>query len=242
MSSSVCTYCHTAALVRCCTCGLAKYCGKICQRADWASHKSSCPPFSVQAIPGKGRGLVATRRLGLGVTVLTEDPVLVLSRLRPNYDKLLAEFFNTSKDTQDKILQLHDLLEVAEDLTDENQLIDKMKRIVEVNSIVSYEVGNEVTKNLYLTASLLNHDCKPNLAWHPVEGRIVVKVLRKVEKGEELTVSYIAESVRTFKRGEGCPTWRQRKEKLVKYRFDCGCNLCSQVLEINKVIGLIKDV
>ena len=189
----------------------------------------------MQTIPGKGRGLVATRRLGLGVVVLTEDPVVVLSKLRPNYDKLLADFLDTSKDTRDKILQLQDLQEVAEDLTDKNQLIAKLKRIVEVNSIVSYEVGKEVTKNLYLTASLLNHDCKPNLAWYPVAERIVVKVLRRVEKGEELTVSYFAESVGTYQRGEGCPTWRQRKEKLVKYRFDCECNLCSQVLEINKV-------
>ena len=118
MASPACTYCHTPALVRCCTCGLAKYCGKICQRADWGSHKSSCPSFSVQTIPGKGRGLVATRRLGLGVVVLTEDPVVVLSKLRPNYDKLLADFLDTSKDAQDNILQLQDLLEVAEDLTE----------------------------------------------------------------------------------------------------------------------------
>jgi hypothetical protein len=223
-------------MVRCCTCGLVRYCGKICQRADWGSHKSSCPSFTVQTVPGKGRGLVATRRLGLGVVVMTEDPVLVLSKLRPNYDKLLADYLCTSKVTQDKILQLQDLLVVAEDLTDKNQLIAKLKRIVEVNSIVSHEV-DIVTKNLYLTASLLNHDCKPNLAWYPVEGRIVVKVLRMVEKGEELTASYFAESVGIYQRGEGCPTWRQRKEKLVKYRFECECNLCSQVLEINKFIN-----
>ena len=157
---------------------------------------------------------------------------MVLSKLRPNYDKLLADFLDTSKDTQETILQLQDLLEVAEDLTDKNQLIAKLKRIVEVNSIVSHEDGKELNKILYLTASLLNHDCRPNLAWYPVEGRIVVKVLRRVEKGEEMTVSYFAESVRTYQRGEGCPTWRQRKEKLVKYRFDCRCKLCSQVLEI----------
>ena len=114
-------------------------------------------------------------------------------------------------------------------------MIAKLKRIVEVNSIVSHEDGKELTKILYLTASLLNHDCRPNLAWYPVEGGIVVKVLRRVEKGEELTVSYFADSVGTYQRGEGCPTWRQRKEKLLKYRFDCRCKLCIQVLVINKV-------
>ena len=117
------------------------------------------------------------------MVVLTEDPVVVLSKLRPNYDKLLADFLDTSKDTQETILQLQDLLEVAEDLTDKNQLIAKLKRIVEVNSIVSHEDGKELTKNLFLTASLLNHDCRPNLAWYPVEGRIVVKVLRRLVKG-----------------------------------------------------------
>jgi len=228
MSGPVCTYCHTPALVRSCSCGLASYCGKTCQRADWSSHKSSCPSFTVQTIPGKGRGLVATRRLGLGLVVLTEVPVLVLSKLRPNYDKLMADFLNLSKDSQAKILQLQDFLEVSEDLTDTNKLSVKLKRIFEVNSIVSHEDDEEVMKNLYLTASLLNHDCKPNLTWHSVEGRIMVKVLRRVEKGEELTVSYINSVDGTFQRGVGCPPWRQRKERLVKYRFECRCYLCSQ--------------
>jgi len=228
MSSSGCTFCHSTIAVRSCSCGLVSYCGKGCQKSDWKSHKSACPPFLARPVPGKGRGLVATRKLSLGLTVIEEDPVLVVSRLRPNYDKLMTDFLNHSKETQMKILKLHDFMDTAEDTSDQNKVLAKLKRIVEVNSIVTFESGEEATKNVYLTASLLNHDCHPNLAWHPVQGKIVIRVLRSVQKGEELTVSYYAQSVGTYLRGEGCPTFRQRREKLVRYRFDCQCSICQE--------------
>ena len=129
-----------------------------------------------------------------------------------------------------KIFKLHDFMDTAEDTSDQNKVLAKLKRIVEVNSIVTFESGEEATKNVYLTASLLNHDCHPNLAWHPVQGKIVIRVLRSVQKGEELTVSYYAQSVGTYLRGEGCPTFRQRREKLVRYRFDCQCSICQEVI------------
>eukprot|EP00092_Neocalanus_flemingeri_P017534 GFUD01018969.1.p1 GENE.GFUD01018969.1~~GFUD01018969.1.p1 ORF type:complete len:340 (-),score=124.94 GFUD01018969.1:139-1158(-) len=226
MADLECSYCNGTGVVRSCTCGLVAYCGKGCQRSDWRRHKSACPPFIARPVPGKGRGLVATRKLSLGLTVIREDPVLVVSRQRPNYDKLLADFLNLSKETRIGILKLYDFVNTAEDLSDQNKMIAKLKRIVEINSIETFEADQEATKNVYLTASLLNHDCKPNLAWHPVQGKIVVNVLRRVEKGEELTVSYFVQSVGTYERGEGCPTFIQRRERLVRYRFDCQCSIC----------------
>jgi len=179
-------------------------------------------------MPGKGRGLVATRKLSPGFTVLREAPVLVVSKLRPNLEKLLMDFLKHNKETQLDILKLHDSVDKPEDLTIQANLIAKLMRIVDVNSIVSYQADMLPTKNVFLTASLLNHDCRPNLAWYPAGGKIVVNVLRSVEKGEELTVSYYAESVGTYQRGGGCLTLRQRREKLVKYMFDCQCNICQQ--------------
>jgi len=148
--------------------------------------------------------------------------VLVVVAKKPDPDKLLADFLSKSKETQREILNLYDVYEVDENLSNEKNLVSKLVRIVETNSIVSV-FGKENTKNVYLKASLLNHDCKPNLTWHPLntyEGTIVVKLLRKVVKGEELTVSYV--------RDETCPTRIQRKEKLEAYRFDCKCNICKE--------------
>jgi len=221
----VCTFCQspTATLHSCC-CGQVSYCGKDCQRADWKRHKPDCPPFITKEVSGKGRGLVATRNLPLGFTLLTEDAVLVISTNNFNYDKLLADFLSKNKETRMEILKLYDGTEgTNEDLTDTKKLVAKLDRIVEINSILRCMVGQENTKNVYLKASLLNHDCRPNLTWHSLfekKERILVNVLRKVEKGDELTVSYIKD--------ENCPTRIQRKESLVKYRFDCQCDICKK--------------
>lgn len=171
---------------------------------------------------------MATRNLSLGLTVITEDPVLVVNQQVPNHEKLMGDFLNHSSEIQMKILNLYDFVEEVEDLKTTNKLLVKLKRIVDINSIETFEAGEEATKNIYLTASLLNHDCRPNLAWHPVKGRIVLNVLRSVVKGEELTVSYFAQAIGSYQRGEGCPTFNQRKEKLRRYRFECKCSVCRE--------------
>lgn len=180
----------------------------------------------MKEVPGKGRGLVATRNLPLGCTVLTEDAVLGMGTKNPNHDKLLADFLSKSEETRMEILNLYDGTDgtdTDEDLTDTNKLVAKLDRIVEFNSIIRCVVGQETTKNVYLKASLLNHDCRPNLTWHSLfqEERIVVNVFRKVEKGDELTVSYIKDE-------NYCPTRIQRKESLVKFRFECQCYICKK--------------
>ena len=233
--SSLCSFCKsTPSLLHSCICGQVSYCGKDCQKSDWNSHKPDCPPFITKDIPGKGRGLIATRNLSFGCNVLTERPVLVVAIREPDYDKLLSDFLSKSKETQRRILNLYDRYhhqEVNEDLSNEKDLVAKLFGIVATNGIVyeydsdkSEEFGEEATQKVYLKASLLNHDCRPNVTWYtlPAGGTIVVNVLRPVAKGAELTVSYVGD--------EACSTRNQRKEKLVPFLFDCKCNICKEVL------------
>merc|ERR1719318_2550448 len=89
--------------------------------------------------------------------------------------------------------------------------------------------GKLVSGNLYLKASLLNHSCSPNaVLWHTrsrVETILKGKLLRKVVKGEELTISYYYSSPAD----DVCLTKEQRKEKLlVKYGFECLCDICKE--------------
>ena len=69
--------------------------------------------------------------------------------------------------------------------------------------------------DLFLKASLLNHSCSPNVVlWNTSMSSVETKgkLLRKVVKGEELTICYYNSS---FADVNSCLTKEQRKEKLL---------------------------
>ena len=39
----------------------------------------SCQPFTIEVIPGKGKGLIANRKLKLGDKILTESPLILIN-------------------------------------------------------------------------------------------------------------------------------------------------------------------
>ena len=49
------------------------YCSKACQARDWKTHKPSCPPHVIREIPGKGRGIFASRRIKEGEVILETE-------------------------------------------------------------------------------------------------------------------------------------------------------------------------
>ena len=53
-------------LSKCGRCQSITYCGRECQREDWPRHSQYCIPVMVAEIPGKGRGLVASKAFKKG--------------------------------------------------------------------------------------------------------------------------------------------------------------------------------
>ena len=194
------------------------------QRADWARHRPRCPPFTCAMVAAKGRGLVATRRLHPGSTVLKEAPILALPLLGPQATRelLLATFHQLSPGRREALLAIP-----GTQLPGDEELVTRLARIVDVYSIRSVE-GQGVRRNLYQQASLINHSCEPNMVWYPLQGHIVVRVVREVARSEELTVSYIPTHLAAYTRGTACPTLQQRRALLAPYRFTCACRLCSE--------------
>ncbi|KAH9810180.1 hypothetical protein DFH28DRAFT_501845 [Melampsora americana] len=71
----------------------------------------------------------------------------------------------------------------------------------------------------------LNHDCRPNAAYHFDTNtlKLHVHALRDISPGEELTISYIQVEV----------SKKTRQEQLSRdYGFVCGCSLCSSPLHV----------
>lgn len=218
-----CPSLDTSAL-RSCPCRLASYCSKDCQAQDWPLHLALCPPFTISQVPGKGRGLVATRRLRTGATVLREKPIISLPTSQEDPLKLLKLFTALPSLHKNRVLEFYDFMG-KDTCEDSAELMAKLVRIVKFNSIKSEE-DEEPSKNLYFSASLINHSCAPNLVWYPEQGHLVARLLVPVRKGGELTVCYFPCPLARYTRGEGCPTRDQRRRLLAPYRFHCRCALC----------------
>lgn len=172
--------------------------------------------FTVQAIPDKGLGTVATRAIRQGERVIKEQAALVSGKtkaLQSQMPGLQEQFSQLSKERQDRVLQLHD--EDPEGSPDR-----KIIRIFEANAI---EAATANSTALYTTIPRINHSCTPNVVWSWVVGEPLakeVRALRDIKKGEEITANYIDSYEGTFATAE------HRQKRLEFWNFVCSCEVC----------------
>ena len=127
-SCSFCKVDSAEKLLKCGSCGGESYCSKECQAKDWTNHKASCPPYTVREVPGKGRGLFATRRIVPGKIILEERPLLTLDALGlMSFDLFRSQIYpNIDEETKAKILQLYDPAENLETLGMDADAVDQL--------------------------------------------------------------------------------------------------------------------
>lgn len=174
-----CTHCKVATRGKKCVCGKVVYCNETCQKSDWTNRKPACPLFTVKGVPGKGRGVFATRKILPGRVIIDEMPLLesgVIWNPRGLKEKMKDPVIKS------KILSLKDPKEapsyegnnVFPILMERGILgddeISKASRIFEHNSIVLHPDTN--SNGLYYNISFLNHSCNPNASWSWADGNI----------------------------------------------------------------------
>ena len=135
-----CSFCKTESneKMKSCVCGKVFYCNKECQAKDWKNHKPSCPPFTIREVPGKGRGLVATRRIKAGQIIVEEmswinlelpsEAVIYQGGLAQGspVEKLKYQIDKLDDETRNKIFGLHDPAENIRTLRSENINVEKL--------------------------------------------------------------------------------------------------------------------
>ena len=197
-----CNYCKVGSdeHLKRCVCRKVFYCNEKCQAQDWKSHKPFCPPYSVREVPGKGRGLVATRKIKAGEIILEELPLLTTEDAR--WGLFLNKFKTTryptiEEDTKSLILKLHDPADNLKALRDTKQVeelirknptmrlwkIPEESQDEEASKILRIFTGNCIKVcgdhtlyrhfhevALYNNISLINHSCIPNSIWSWVKG------------------------------------------------------------------------
>ncbi|KYK56508.1 hypothetical protein DCS_03508 [Drechmeria coniospora] len=167
----------------------------------WANQNSSLPCREVE-IPGKGRGLVASKMLHRGDRILASTP-LVLLHLRSRQPLDGPNFLELKKAAVDG-------------------LPSRTKKLF-------WDLGKSFAAALcqchdgHATADLakrINHDCRPNAAYFfdPETFTHHVHALTTIPTGTEITVSYIDPSM--LRR-------RRRDELFSTWGFRCSCSSCT---------------
>lgn len=171
----------------------------------------SDPPFVVQDIPGKGKGLISTRSLSPGECIISEPPLFTtvsLTNANTIEQDLRQIIKSLPKDSQRAFLSLHNNFPGSP---------TPFSNIVRSNGYPlgpSSEIGG-----IFPLVSRLNHSCSPNAqhAYNERLGRMLVHIIRPIPQNGEITLSYIP----------GGPSSQRQMELKQNFLFICTCELCS---------------
>jgi len=234
-------------LSKCARCHSITYCGQECQRKDWPRHSQFCIPVMVTEIPGKGRGLVASKDIKKGQTLFEETAAIAvhapsfmvpLKEMKEQISKMSVE--QKSKFYQLKSKGSLNALQFAAALR-ENCLPEL--DIFASNCSQTRDKAEDQLE-LFLSTSLLNHSCAPNVVRDgftnsALAHEVKVRAIKDISKGEEVTNCYTS----------GLMTRSQMKTKLKEdFSFDCKCAVCSGsiphqdilISEISSIIDLLS--
>lgn len=167
--------------------------------------------FRIQAVDGKGLGVIAERQLQPGDLIVSETPVFKYQGGDPNWKTQLQEQFDAlSVSEQESVLTLHDAFARA---PEEKSLAG----ILRTNCFM--EGVGSVNGVLCPIAGRFNHSCVPNCeqSWDDTTGMLHIYAGRQIEPGTELCVHYI----------DVQDTLTMRHKLLEPYSFVCRCAACS---------------
>ncbi|KAI2601831.1 SET domain-containing protein [Hypoxylon sp. NC1633] len=173
------------------------------------------PAYVIKDVPGKGKGLVAKRKIRKWELVLVDHPALLAHM--DIFDTVGPE---TRQDILERALhqlpehQQREILSLARSSGGE-PIEDTMK-----TNIFGVELGLEIPHlGLFPIASRINHECTPSVFWRYSARTLAVEVIaiRDIEEGEEITQSYVPLGL----------SYEDRREDLQNWNFVCTCPLCA---------------
>lgn len=177
----------------------------------------SVPSCTIKAIPGRGLGLVASRSIQAGETIISESPLIRLKHPELGYYRLEWEVKRLTPAQQADFWRLH------------HTGMEELPELFEIWTKNSFSSGNEY-QAIFSIISRINNSCTPNasVSWsdgittkkaNKIEvGSMNLIAGRDIEEGEEITVCYTSVLHSRNARYEVLQhTWE----------FACRCNACS---------------
>lgn len=168
--------------------------------------------YILMALPGKGKGLIAVQDISKGTRILSDKPLFRIERFGsalPVIEKAIVSKLDLlSQDDRRTFLSLH------------NNTPDASYPLASIVKTNALPLGTDALEGgLFPEASRINHACVPNCqhTWNDNLGEETIHAVRRISKGEEITISYADTG-----------TFESRRRHLKKaFGFDCTCELCS---------------
>ncbi|XP_074674439.1 histone-lysine N-methyltransferase SMYD3 isoform X2 [Strix aluco] len=220
-------------LHRCSQCKVAKYCDTSCQKEAWLDHKQECrclksikPNFPPDSVRLAGRIVFKLLRQ----SVCLSERLYSFSDLQSNIEQLSEEMKDGLRHLA-QTLQLYLKTEI-QDASHLPPVIDFFQIFTKVTCncfTISNGEMQDVGVGLYPSMSLLNHSCDPNCVIVFEGYQLLLRSVREIQIGEELTISYIESLM---------PTSERQKQLMRQYCFECDCLLCqNQEKDAEKLAG-----
>ncbi|CCE29252.1 uncharacterized protein CPUR_02945 [Claviceps purpurea 20.1] len=192
--------------------------------------------YALRDIPGKGKGLVATRNIPKGTRILSERPLIHApfdSSQEQRKTIIYPQVEALNKEEREIFLSFPNRYAFSDSAT-------RYNGIFRTNCISAASKPRKIVA-FFPLACRINHDCDENATkdWNPDTKRHTVHAMRDIEEGEEITVAYVPSLLNQ----------ETRQNKLErKFHFACICRTCSlpdeqrveRDLKIDQILCLIS--
>ncbi|KAE9966288.1 hypothetical protein EG328_009024 [Venturia inaequalis] len=175
--------------------------------------------FMIVDIQGRGKGLVAIKKISAQTQVLAEKPLLKLDdEIDDDAEIALVTkaFRKLSARNQEAYLSLSGFAsDIYQSQSAWRTMSDEHKKVIAVWG------SNNWNDMVFKMGCRINHACAPNLetSWNERSGKQVWVAMRDIEEGEELTGTYVYDIER-----HGTA---YRRDELKRYwGFECSCEAC----------------
>lgn len=203
----------------------------------YGANDASQEPFRKVLFPKKGYGLVANRTIFRGERIMQETSAWIYDR--DAFTSLPEEVripltwnmaYQLPEGARSDLLALHG--HYGEDELDD---------IMRTNAFGAYfsKQPNRIYNQVFPRISRFNHDCRPNAHYYFDKATMTqyVNAIRKIEKDEEILVSYT----------DGEMFSHERKAAIMdSWGFECDCSICRQHPEAlaasDRRLAVIKDL
>ncbi|KAF1846335.1 SET domain-containing protein [Cucurbitaria berberidis CBS 394.84] len=196
------------------------------------------PPWTIVDIPGKDKGVVATRKIKQYETFMVDQAAVVVDMeaekalsqkenqnlLKVAVDRLLVpemirDMSGKHEGHKHKTAGEKEGFAGADDREEEDEEEGKLEEDVMKTNAFGGTVAEVNSRVLYPLISRINHACAPNsfVLFSRAGVSMAIKAYRDIAPGEEITISYLL---------LGIP-FAKRQHLIHRWGFTCTCDLCS---------------